>query len=80
MDFRVTRRFPVNKLTFKTFYQYKNRKYDSVWMAYGKIRTFDQDYFGIEFLQRDDLGQSKALYIIFSKGQESKQQQLTNQT
>tara|TARA_B110000003_G_C16164417_1_gene344949 strand:- start:84 stop:233 length:150 start_codon:yes stop_codon:yes gene_type:complete len=49
-------------------------------MAYGKIRTFDQDYFGIEFLQRDDLGQSKALYIIFSKGQESKQQQLTNQT
>ena len=56
MDFRVTRIFPVNKLTFKTFYQYKNRKYDSVWIAYGKIRIFDQDYFGIEFLQRDGLG------------------------
>ena len=25
-------------------------------MAYGKKRTFDQDYFGIEFLQRDGLG------------------------
>lgn|GEM_PF-4995791 len=55
-DFRITRIFLVNKLTFKTFYQYKTRNYDSVWMAYGKRRTFDQDYFGIEFLQRDGLG------------------------
>ncbi|MEL0310197.1 MAG: hypothetical protein VXA18_05360, partial [Gammaproteobacteria bacterium] len=55
-DFGVTRIFSINKITFKTFYQYKTRSYDSVWMAYGKRRAFDQDYFGIEFLQRDGLG------------------------
>ena len=55
-DFGVTRILNINNLTFKTFYQYKTRNYDSVWIAYGKRRTFDQDYFGIEFLQKDGVG------------------------
>ena len=55
-DFGVTRILNINKHTFKTFYIYKTRNYDSVWIAYGKRRTFDQEYFGIEFLQKDGVG------------------------